>query len=52
MINPTRKIPARVKLSENKTAGLVNIVLHKRKVNHTIQNIMKKTAHLFRGAVR
>ncbi len=52
MINPMRRIPTRVSLFENKTAGLVNIVLHKRKVNHTIQNIMKKTAHLFKGAMR
>jgi len=33
---------------KNPTAGLVNRVLHKNKVNHAIQNIVKKTKHLFK----
>ena len=39
-------------LNSNPTAGLANKVLHGKKVNHTIQNIMKKTAHLFKRVLR
>jgi hypothetical protein len=31
------------------TAGLVNEVLHGRKINHTIIDPREKTKHLFRG---
>ncbi len=31
------------------TAGLVNGVLHGRKINHTIIDSREKTKHLFRG---
>jgi hypothetical protein len=36
------------KLLENKTNGLVNNVLHNKKVNHTIASVSKKVAHLFK----
>ena len=31
------------------TAGLANMVLHERRINHTIIDPREKTKHLFRG---
>ena len=38
----------RTKLITKPTTGLVNKVLHNRKVNHTIESIIEKTKHLFK----
>jgi len=38
----------RARLLKNPTAGLVNRVLHKNKVNHTIESVVEKTKHLFK----
>jgi len=35
-------------LREGKTAGIVNRVLHQKKTNHAIKNLVKKTLHLFK----
>ena len=43
------KIVSQGKRQPSPTAGLTNMVLHDRRINHTIMDPMEKTKHLFKG---
>lgn len=47
-----RAVTSKEKLLANPTAGLVNNVLHKNKINHTIQNATKKATSTINKALR
>lgn len=45
------KIIPRDKKKSPPTCGLTNIVLHERRINHTIIDPMEKIRHLFKGVI-